>query len=261
MASADEAMSEPDAKDRLRAYVAERWAAVQPYDESHDRRFRDIPEPRLRLEAITGREAEWFLQAGMWHGLEWPLLSVEETNKHRSNRYPPNADGTRRGDVFFFHDGGVAPETLVRRAAVWRLHDEFGWPREHLVIESPDISDASKDDGRRFPRQAVDILLLEKPCSKLPSKMTKSAARACVVVEAKADKRELDKLIDEMRACQAGSHKQHNKCEALRVFQPELFLGVAAGEDWRLFPVIRRDGRVRLGKEPLPNLDRLYFRP
>lgn len=185
---------------------------------------------------------------------------MEETNKHRSNRYPPNANGSRRGDVFFFHDGGVAPETIVRRAAVWRLHHQFGWPRDHLVIESPDMSDAFKDDGRPFPRQAVDILLLEKPCPRLPSKMTKSAARSCVVVEAKADTRALDLLIDEMRACQGESHGQHNKCEALNVFQPRFFLGVAAGEDWRLFPVVTRGGRKVLGKKPLP-LNRLQYKP
>ena len=43
----------------------------------------------------------------------------------------------------------------------------------------------------------------------------------------------------------------------MEVFRPRLFLGVAAGEDWRLFDVEEGEGRVVLG-EPR-DLDWLHF--
>lgn len=89
-----------------------------------------------------------------------------------------------------------------------------------------------------------------------------AAARPRVGVEAKADAKLLDKLLDGMRACQASGTphgaSDHKKCLAISELQPRLFLGVAAGETWRLFTVVQRDGRAVLGDE-LPDLDGLHF--
>jgi hypothetical protein len=88
--------------------------------------------------------------------------------------------------------------------------------------------------------------------------------RPRVCVEAKADARLLGKLIDEMRACHAANgalaHQEHPKCRATEVLRPRFFLGVAAGDTWRLFNVTERDGRAALGDE-LFDLGRLEFRP
>lgn len=109
---------------------------------------------------------------------------------------------------------------------------------------------------------ALDILLLEAPCTELAAKMTITAAHPRIAVEAKADAKLLGKLINEMRTCQAadasGGHQEHNKCIAIAELRPRLFLGVAAGETWRLFTVADRGGRAVLGDE-LPDLDALHF--
>src|SRR5262249_46794016 len=111
-------------------------------------------------------------------------------------------------------------------------------------------------------KHALDILLLEAPCGELAAKMTVTGARPRVAVEAKADASLLGKLIDEMRTCldadAPGDHTEHNKCRAIAELQPKFFLGVAAGEPWRLFTVVDRDGRAVLGDE-LPDLDGLNF--
>ena len=73
-----------------------------------------------------------------------------------------------------------------------------------------------------------------EPCAPLTSNMTIAATRSRVGVEAKADERLLDGLFAKMGACQGEVHAEHNKCRAMEVFRPRLFLGVAAGEDWRL---------------------------
>jgi hypothetical protein len=59
------------------------------------------------------------------------------------------------------------------------------------------------------------------------------------------------------RGCQGVSHDEHKKRLALDQFQPEMFLAVAAGGDWRLFDVEERVGRVVLGRRR--DLDCLYF--
>jgi hypothetical protein len=66
-----------------------------------------------------------------------------------------------------------------------------------------------------------------------------------------------------MHACGGDVEKghgksDHQKCKAIDVISPTLFLGIAGGEDWRLFTVVKQDGRAVLGKQ-LGNLDRLYF--
>jgi hypothetical protein len=79
-----------------------------------------------------------------------------------------------------------------------------------------------------------------------------------VVVEAKFRPKGasgLERLIRKMRSCGGTAHAEHRKCEALQVVRPDFFLGVAASETWRLFPVIHdRNGRLVLG-DPLPSDD------
>jgi hypothetical protein len=241
-----------DALLELQAFIDERWAVAQP------KFFPRVGEgPRVPSE-VTASEAEYFLASVATGGLQSPLFEVDDDRKLRSDRYLPNAGGAPRGGLFFEEFGRLRLETIVHMAAIARLRDEFGWPRSHLIVESPDVVD---EDGRNvLRREALDILLLEKPCAELPSKMPIAAARSRVGVEAKADKRRLDKLVEQMRACEAAVHAEHNKCRALQIFRPQLFLGVAAAETWRLFRVAERDGRAVLGDE-LPDLDRLYFKP
>jgi len=128
------------------------------------------------------------------------------------------------------------------------------------VVESPDVFDASGDVLRR---EALDILALEKPCERLPSKMQLTAARPRVGVEAKATSDQLEHLLQGMRRCEGDlgrghTKSDHSKCRAIEVLQPRFFLGVAAGETWRLLPVVERNGRSVLGGE-LPGLDDLHF--
>ena len=83
----------------LEAYIDERWAVVQPNV------FPAVTELRVRLEEVTPNEAMWFLASVTSHRDDPPLLKVEDDNKERSDRYPPNADGARRGNVFFEKSG------------------------------------------------------------------------------------------------------------------------------------------------------------
>jgi len=89
-----------------------------------------------------------------------------------------------------------------------------------------------------------------------------TAVRPRVGVEAKADAKLLTKLFDGMRACQASGAphgaSDHKKCLAIAQLRPRLFLGIAAGEAWRVFMVVERDGCAVLGDE-LPDLVGLHF--
>jgi hypothetical protein len=253
-----------DPVQRLRDFVDERWAVIR-----NTERFRPCSELHDRLGEVTPREAEWFLHAVTRHGAEPPLFTIDDANKHRSDRYPPNASGSPRGNVFFEKAGETCSlrlETIVHQAATWRLHTEFGWPRDHLVIESPDV--AEEDGKPLLRREALDILVLEDPCPELPSRMTLEAARSRVGVEAKADERGLARLIERIRECQQGRISpddprhadDHKKCNAIHVLRPRFFLGVAAAETWRVFDVIDRDGRASLGEElPSPECLRAGF--
>lgn len=93
---------------------------------------------------MTIEEAEYFMASVTANGTESPLIQVDDERKMRSDRFPPRHDGSPRGI-----------------AAAARLRDEFGWPREHLVFESPEVVD---DGGKRLLHQdALDILLLDEP--------------------------------------------------------------------------------------------------
>jgi hypothetical protein len=252
----------------LREFIDERWAVVQ-----RQPRFRDATEgwvltPRGVVpplaEAITPGEAASFLASVAASGSEPPLFVVQDNNKVRSDRCPAVGKGRPRGYVFFENSGrsmgGLRLETIVHMAAIARLRDEFGWPREHLVCESPSLV----EDAREVLRyDALDILLLEEPCAELEGTMTVTAARSRVAIEAKATAKMLDKLLQGMRACQThgASHgrSDHVKCSAIAVIRPRLFVGVTAGT-WRLFTVVERDGQAVLGDE-LANLDHLYREP
>lgn len=119
----------------------------------------------MRLAEVTSAEAGWFQEALVPHGDAPRFFEVGDDNKHRSDRTPPNAHGGPRGNLFFEKPGDYGAlrlETIIHQAAAWRLHDEFGWPPAHLVIESPDIVGDCK---QRLRREALDILLLEEPCN------------------------------------------------------------------------------------------------
>jgi hypothetical protein len=160
------------------------------------------------------------------------------------------SDGGPRNYLFFEERGHLAPETIVGWAAIGRLRFEFGWPREHLVVESPTLL----EDGHKVLGNGVlDILLLEEPCAELGAKMPLPAARSRVGVEAKETAEKLDKLLAGMRACHADGaphgKSNHVKCSAIDVLRPRLFLGVAAAGTWRLFTVVDHRGRAVLGDE------------
>ncbi len=260
-------MTDRDAIQDLQAFIDERWAVVQP------KCFRVATRgwcltPRRKVppfeEAISSGEAASFLTSVATSGSEPPLLVIHDNNKPQSDRYPAVARGDPRGYVFFEKAepsmGGLRLETIVHWSTMARLRDEFRWPREHLVCESPSLVAG----GREVLHQdALDILLLEDPCPALAATMTVTAMRSRVGIEAKASAKMLDKLLEGMRACQTintpHSSSDHAKCSALAELQPQLFLGVAAGT-WRLFTVIERDGRAVLGDE-LNSLDRLHFVP
>ena len=184
-------MANDDSIAMLRDFIYDRWAAVR----ENNPRFRDCGELRVRLDDVTKREAGWFLDALIPHGDEPQLFTVEDDNKHLSDRIPPNAGGAPRGNVFFEKPGEYGTlrlETIIHQAATWRLHNEFGWPRAHLVVESPDLVDVQ--GGLLLRREALDVLLLEEPCVQLPSKVSATAARSRVGVEVKADAAALDRL-------------------------------------------------------------------
>jgi hypothetical protein len=246
-------MSTGDALRDLQAFLDNRWAVAQP------RFYPGAAEgPRVPPE-VTASEAGYFLASVATEGLERPLFNVDDDRKLRSDRSPPRADGAPRGFFFFEGPGRVRLETIVHMAAMARLEHNFGWPREHMIFESPDLL---KDGRVVLRREALDILLLEAPCKGLAAKMTVTAARSRVGIEAKANAKLLSKLLDELRACQTASvprsHSQHKKCLAIAGLQPRFFLGVAAAQTWRLFTVVERGGRAVLGDE-LPNLDDLHF--
>jgi hypothetical protein len=242
-------VAEADAVRRLREYIDERWAVIQPKCLPHILDgWRMRPEGGLTL--LTSPEATDFVDSVQPGKEEQPLFKVEDDNRHRSDRYPPNAGGGPRRNVFFEEGATLRLETIVHQAATWRLNKGFGWPRSHLVIESPDVVD---EDGPVLTREALDILALKEPCVDLPSKMTVATARLRVAVEAKATGVGLDRLLKGMRACQGRGMRghtgsNHKKCLGIEVFGPQLFLGVAAGDDWRLCCVDTGDGRAVLGK-------------
>jgi len=242
-----------DAIRDLQAFIDEKWAVAQP-------RFYPsaVEGPRVPAE-VTSSEAAYFLASVITHGDEPPLLVVDGDSKERSDRYPRLTDGSPRGYLFFESPGRLRLETIVHWAALARLRNEFGWPREHLVCESPSLL----ENGREVLRyEALDILLLEEPCPEPAAKMPLAAARSRVGIEAKANAKVLDKLLRGMRACQANSTPHsvtdHVKCSAIAVLHPRLFLGVAAVETWRLFTVVECEGRPVLGDE-LADLDVVRF--
>lgn len=235
----------------LQAFIDERWAIAQPrsYPAAVER-------PRVHPEVTPG-EAGYFMASVTANGTEPPLIQVDDERKMRSDRFPPRRDGSPRGYLFFEEPGRLRLETIVHIAAAARLRDEFGWPREHLVFESPEVVD---DGGKRLVHHdALDILLLEEPCPRLSSKMSLSATGSRVAVETKATLTLLGRLLREMRSCQGTGHAEHEKCLALQVFRPRLFLAVAASEAWRLYTVGEREGRAVLGEE-LRDLQSLHFR-
>lgn len=246
-------MIEGDPIRDLQAFIDERWAIAQPtfYPDAAD-------GPRVPSDVTSG-EAAYFLASVASRGPEPPLFKIDDERKLRSDRYPPIADGTPRSFHFFEEPGRLRLETIVHVAAMARLHVDFGWPREHLVFESPTVT---KNETDVLTDGALDILLLDAPCTDLAAKMTLTAAMPRVGVEAKARAQVLGKLLGGMRACQASGAPHgasgHKKCLAIAELRPRLFLGVAAGEIWRLFTVFERDGRGALGEE-LPDLDGLHF--
>jgi len=238
----------------LQTYIDERWAVAQP------KFYPDAGKLHVPAE-VTASEARYFLASVAGWGDEPPLLVVDDDRRERSDRYPRLGDGSTRGYHFFEAPGRLRLETIVQWAALARLRYEFGWPREHLVCESPSLV----EDGRVVLRyEALDILVLEEPCPRLAATMPVAAARSRVGVEAKASAKTLDKLLEGMRACHMRgtphSRSDHVKCLAIDALRPRLFLGVAAAETWRLFAVVERDGRAVLGDE-LPGLEDLRFRP
>jgi hypothetical protein len=234
----------------LQAFIDERWDAVEP------RLYpADVERPRIHAE-VTPSEARHFLASVAPSGNGPALLQVDEERKMRSGRFPPKRDGSPRGYNLFEHPGRLRLETIVHFAAAARLRDEFEWPEEHLVFESPTVVD--RGGNKILHQDALDILLLERPCPQLSSRMCLDEARSRVVVETKATAKLVQHLLREMRACQGVGHPEHEKCVALQVLRPRFFLAVAASETWRLFTVADRNDRVVLGEE-LPALEALQF--
>ncbi|HWB23341.1 MAG TPA: hypothetical protein VG652_10680 [Gaiellaceae bacterium] len=251
-------MIEGDPIGDLQTFIDEGWAVVQP------RLYPDVPEgPRVSSE-LTSAEAAYFLASVGVGGTQPPLFRIDAEGRKRSDRMPPTAKGAPRGYHFFdeIDNNHLRLETIVEMAAMARLQLEFGWPREHLICESPIVTRHGAD---ALHQDALDVLLLEVGRTELAWKMPITAVRPRVGVEAKADAKLLGKLFDGMRACQASGAphpvtSDHKKCLAIAELQPRLFLGVAAGDTWRLFTVVERDGRAVLGDE-LPDLNDLHFSP
>lgn len=256
----------------LQAFIDERWAVAQP------RFYPASAEPPRVQPEVTPKEAEFFLAAVTANGGEPPLFRVDDERTMRSDRYPPRDDGTPAGYLFFEEPGRLRLETIVHIAAAARLRDEFGWPRDHLVFGMPEVLYERAELGLpglpevvhergehlhllHLQRDALDMLLLEVPCAVLSSKMPVAVTRSRIAVEAKATPKLINRLLWETRACQMGGapdHAEHEKCLALRILRPRLFLAVAASETRRLFPVVERNGHVLLGDE-LPDLQSLRF--
>lgn len=169
----------------------------------------------------------------------------------------PKTDGQPRQFHYFERPDNSKPrvnirlETIVHLAAFARLHNEFSWPLNQMVFESPSVR--STETSSVFDAGALDIILLDSPCESLPTPMTQDSARAHVAVEAKATPGDLDRMLRQMRACadEGKPHDQsiHRKCSSLDVFRPQLFLAVAAGACWRLFTVDERNQMRFLGEE------------
>lgn len=240
---------------RLEAFVHERWAVA------HSRIVPGASQQPHVSPLVTQTEARHFLACVAPDGPGSPLLVVDDEGKERSDRCPRLGNESPRGYNFFEAPGRLRLETVVQWAALSRLRYEFGWPREHLVCESPDLVEG----GQRLLRyEALDILLLEEPCPIPTAKMSREAVRSRVAVEAKDTAEKLDRMLANIRACQKGgmlrSHPptEHKKCLAIEVLRPRFFLGVAAGETWRLFSVQEVSGHAALGEE-LADLDALHF--
>jgi hypothetical protein len=232
----------------LQAFIDEKWALAQPVF------FPRIPEgPRVHPE-VTPSEARYFLASVT--GPE-PLCTVDDQNRVLSDRYPPRSDGTPRVYRFFEQPGRLRLETVIDMAAGARLRDEFGWPREHMIFESPRVLDESGQP--LLSGEALDLLLLEEPCAQLKAEMTVPTTQFRIGGEAKADKKLLDKLLQAMQVCHGAGHREHNKCRAIKVFRPRMFLAFAAAETWRLFDVVQaEDGYAVLGSET-SDFRRLHF--
>lgn len=237
-------MTVPESIRELQAYIDERWTVAQP------KFYPDVMAGPQVPPEVTPREAHYFLSAVRGIADEPPLLVVDDDRKERSDRYPRLGDGSPRGYHFFEAPGRLRLETIVHWAAIARLRDEFGWPREHLIFESPSVL----ADGREILHyDALDILLLEQPVPVPPAKMSLAGARSRIGVEAKADAKRLDRLLTGIRACQlegtAHHRSDHAKCAAIAALRPQLFLGVAAADTWRLFTIVEHEGRPVLGEE------------
>ena len=127
------------------------------------------------------------------------------------------------------------------------------------VAESPALV---ADQQKLLHHDAADILVLDDARPALRASMTPSEVRSRVVVEVKATAAMLTDLVEEMRSCRdhgTPHGSEHAKCKAIAVIAPELFLGIAANENWRLFSIDHVEGRVVLGDE-LPDLGQLKFR-
>jgi hypothetical protein len=230
------AMAEGNSISRLQRFLDEKWAVVQP------RRYPHLADFRPRVPpGLTADEAAWFLAAVGRGAFRQAMVHVDEDGALRSSRYPPTVAGRARGYRFFFYTGKPWGEGIVQWATVAKLHHELGWPCDHIVVESPRI--VGVESTPLLHQDAFDVLLLEEPCAKLPAVMSLSMAATRVAVEIKEKASELDRLIDEIRACQAGSPASHRKsknhmtCRGLAALQPSRFLGVAGDRVWRLFRV------------------------
>lgn len=252
---------------QLQTFIDEKWATVQPHcfpKATEGWRLTPHAEVPPLSEAITPDEASYFLSAITVKGSRPPLLAVHNNNKLESDRYPAIGSGRSRGYVFFEksgpHMGGIRLETIVQWAAIAKLCSEFGWPRDHIVCESPTVV---RDGHDVLDYDALDILALEAPSIPLTAKMAAAALPTQVAIEAKATPKMLNHLIAGMLACHADAtphdRTDHVKCNAVDVLRPRFFLGVAARETWRIFTVGKHDGRHTLGEELTPDLRALHF--
>lgn len=181
----------------LRDCIDARWAVVQPVV------YPDLLDgwqmrPTGGLDLLTPREVTDFLLSMEPYQGEPPLFVINDDGVLPCDRTPPNASGAPKRYRFFEEGGGVRLETIVEMAALSRLRHEFGWPRAHLIVESPDV--LVSESGGMFGRDALDIIALEQPCEVLTARMTVAAARARVAGEVKAIATQLDGLL---RGCRA----------------------------------------------------------
>lgn len=259
-------MSAADPLRELQSFLDAKWRAIQPrcFPAATDG-WRLTPYgsvPSSLAEAVTPSEAAFFLASVTPCGSEPALFFIHDNNKVESDRHATIAKGQPRGYNFFEKSGprmgGLRLETIVQSAAMARLRDEFHWPREHLVCESPGFV---KDGSITLGNDALDILVLEKPGLRLTSMMPLATTPVRVGVEAKATAKMLAQLLAGMRACcsedAAHDGSDHKKCSAIAELRPPLFLGVAAAT-WRLFDIVDRAGRAGLGEE-LNDLSLLRF--